>query len=399
MAYRANKPTAVRPNPSMNSARFDFLLTDDVVISTGRTFKDPQTAVDWVNIQLRDSTSTGWVLAADVDQVPDPQRPTIEKEDFVRQSLIVERTFNSAASIAPSFVVADFLIARALFETDLTNAGPKIPGSDGIGPLQMSSQEWNAFLQNGQVFSDGFTPQERDWASSQIYGAAYRMHADGNAIIQANGAGFKPTYLDLFTFYLTKTGRAAGPNTQSTLANALTGAFNLIKQFAPDQIPPVRPDTNPTDPVGQKPNNQGAPSASGLNYAAAGIKPENFKFGDLIVDRFAKAGFSNVQQVAAVANACAESRLNPNANAEPGEHSYGLFQCNIPHGLGHGFTKQQLFDPETNTGIIIKEANKFSQFKTANTLDAAVAAFVKFIERPLDLAGQTTARQNIAHKL
>jgi hypothetical protein len=75
--------------------------------------------------------------------------------------------------------------------------------------------------------------------------------------------------------------------------------------------------------------------------------PVKFRqFGDLIVARFAAAGYGKDHQVAAVANAIRESNLDPKAVSDPPERSFGLFQCNIHGGLGNGFSPDQLLDPE-----------------------------------------------------
>lgn len=48
----------------------------------------------------------------------------------------------------------------------------------------------------------------------------------------------------------------------------------------------------------------------------------------LIVKRFEEAGYGVVQQVAALANAIAESGLDPKIKAAGDEDSWGLFQIN-----------------------------------------------------------------------
>jgi hypothetical protein len=79
-------------------------------------------------------------------------------------------------------VSADFLIARALMETDIVNAGPKIAGSDAVGPLLVSSAEWKAFLKDAPAeLKANYGPTDFDHWLKQILGAAWRMHADAKA--------------------------------------------------------------------------------------------------------------------------------------------------------------------------------------------------------------------------
>src|SRR4029077_18237593 len=99
--------------------------------------------------------------------------------------------------------------------------------------------------------------------------------------------------------------------TKAALDGALQKAFDLIKKNAPEQLPPASQKAEPDKPAEQRPQ-QGPSPASGLKYAAAGVpQQDRHQFGDMIVARFAAAGFGRNQQVAAVANAIGESRLNP----------------------------------------------------------------------------------------
>ena len=65
-------------------------------------------------------------------------REPVERDGFVQRCVIAEWTFNAADGIAPWLVVADYLIARAIIETGIENAGPA-PGSDAVGPLRVTS--------------------------------------------------------------------------------------------------------------------------------------------------------------------------------------------------------------------------------------------------------------------
>jgi len=130
-------------------------------------------------------------------------------------------------------------------------------------------------------------------------------------------------------------------------------------------------------------------AANHYDLTAAGVKRELQKWGDLIVDRFRRAGFTQDQHLrTALANAIRESGLDPDRKAAGAEESFGLFQCNRKGGLGQGFTVDELKDPETNIAIILKEARKVPSFCSASSLEAAMKAFVKFVERPKDTDGE-----------
>jgi uncharacterized protein (TIGR02594 family) len=598
MAYQTKQLTVVRASPAIDAEVFSVFGPGKVLMATGKKF-DSDPANVWFNVVVPPGLGDGWLQKSTVDEVPDPARPDVDAESFVRQCIVVERSFNVIETNAPWFVLADFLIARAVIEAGTTaqavidkgvfaNPGPAA-GSDAVGPLRVSSAEWNGFLNGGQPVASAFGPKDFDFPLLQVYGAANRMRVDAQAISKespadataaANNDPFLPSYLDLFHAYLTDAKTAfkiskqesdvgtkigdviddtqfaaikARPQfnaidkpdtlaslvskTEATLNAALKDAFDLITKFAPDELPqitpgkadwldvakaelksgvteqskpdriksyfaatdfgPVRggiphwcgafvafcmkqsnhqdgipkgaalaanwkgfgqavPAGSPDIPVGAvivlKPSPgtntsghvaffteplpatkqirllggnqdnsvklsafstsrlaairwletqpQGAGAASGkFNLKAAGVPQKFWQFGDMIVDRFARAGFSGELQLAAVANAIAESGLDPRAESPRPERSFGLFQCNQAAGLGIGFTKEQLFDADTNIGIIIKEVKKFPEVVNAHTVLDAVRAFVKFIERPRNTEAAVIKRMAFADKL
>ncbi len=119
----------------------------------------------------------------------------------------------------------------------------------------------------------------------------------------------------------------------------------------------------------------------------------------MIIDAFANAGFGTVQQAAAVAVAVVESDLNPNAASEPPDDSIGLFQLNRRHGLGVGHTKEELMDPGVNIAVTIAEAKKQPSFASAESIEDAVTAFVRRVERPMNVDAEIAKSLKIAQKL
>ncbi len=119
---------------------------------------------------------------------------------------------------------------------------------------------------------------------------------------------------------------------------------------------------------------------------------------DKIQQAFQIAGLGKFQQACAVANAIAESNLNPTAHAGIGEDSWGLFQLNRNGGLGQGHNPDDLKNPDTNISIVLAEAKKYPEFVAADSVDRAVSAFVRDVERPSDVSGQIRVRTSIAQK-
>lgn len=141
-------------------------------------------------------------------------------------------------------------------------------------------------------------------------------------------------------------------------------------------------------------------SGNRFDMTGAGVATQFQRYGDLIVDRFTRAGFSTAHQItAALANAIQESGLNPKAASKLPERSYGLFQCNQKAGVGKGYSMEQLFDPDLNIALIIAEARRSRSFVSASTLLDAVTSFVMYVERPKDTAGEIAKRMKLATKL
>jgi hypothetical protein len=118
-----------------------------------------------------------------------------------------------------------------------------------------------------------------------------------------------------------------------------------------------------------------------------------------IVKAFADAGFGSLQQLAALANAFAESGLDPDVMSAPPDQSVGLFQLNMAGGLGTGHTIAELRDPATNINIMVSAALKSDAFANAESLEDAVSIFVRNLIRPADPAQQVINRMKIAEQL
>ena len=123
---------------------------------------------------------------------------------------------------------------------------------------------------------------------------------------------------------------------------------------------------------------------------------------NLIVSKFAAAGFGRIQQITAVANAWKESNLTavPKPANTAREFSVGLFQLNMKGGgLGAGHSQPELEDPGKNTDIIIAVCKKVPDFVRAQTLRAAVTAFVQSVENPAHQPEEIEDRLNKANTL
>ena len=145
--------------------------------------------------------------------------------------------------------------------------------------------------------------------------------------------------------------------------------------------------------------NPAAAMVGNPNVKLMGVPKGREDIAMLIYNKFRAANFTDIQARAAVANAIAESGLNPDAHNLRGEASYGLFQANMRGGLGVGHRPEDLLNPEYNIDLIIKEAKKSAAFKSATNITDAITAFVNDIERPKNKSGEIKNRLQIASGL
>lgn len=139
-------------------------------------------------------------------------------------------------------------------------------------------------------------------------------------------------------------------------------------------------------------------AVAGINLGSIAVARRSI--ANLIANAFAAQGYGLVHQIAAIANAVAESNLNPTARRTTAhEDSVGLFQLNRLGGVGTGHSVEDLRDPAKNTALIIATANAVPAFRAAATLKAAVEVFVRKIERPADQPGEIIKRLAIAQRL
>jgi uncharacterized protein (TIGR02594 family) len=227
-----------------------FIITDftDLLESPGGPAKLPlspndqafDNGVDLVNDfrQVIAKHTIGWLAKGTYEPA---ERETLDPEVFVGQCIIVERTFNNRAETKPWFILADYLIARALLEkAPLENCKPLVEGSEAVGPLQVSPGEWKKFIADGNELQVGYGLHDYDDYLMQVWGAGFTAYTDGKAVTKAkqdNGIGSDtdpplPSYLEIYLTYLTSSAKAA-----VALADAAASAQDQGQQAAADANP------------------------------------------------------------------------------------------------------------------------------------------------------------------
>ena len=174
----------------------------------------PETA-DGFTFVRTPSGDKGWIEAFLLDGYV---RPEVDETAFVLGCLSAEYDTNAADDTDPFYVAAEFVLARAILETKISNTAKRASGPDTFGPLAATIDEWSKFVKEYRNI-DEFPASGWDDAISQIWAASYRMRRDARAFSQAltaTGADpVMPTYLDIFHAYL-----SSSPELAAALAKA-----------------------------------------------------------------------------------------------------------------------------------------------------------------------------------
>lgn len=176
----------------------------------------------------------GWILLHHDDfgdlttEVEAPPRPDFSIWAFLKACIDAEIWVNALDPQARFFLVADYLVALASIETKIKNAKNKDPLTDGIGPFQISSEDWKLFTDSDA--GKAFAAIDREEPLSQINGAAFSaitsMTEISDAIAghdQSQGDGetsgetgpFIPSYVDVLMGHM--------------FGNATAAAFRIAK--------------------------------------------------------------------------------------------------------------------------------------------------------------------------
>ena len=172
--------------------------------------------------------------------MPDPAPAPLDPEMFVRQCTLVDRQLNADPAVTPNFVTADFLIARAIIETGVTQSIFSDPFC--TGPFRLSWTEWIDFLNSELQTHSLYQLPDVIYPMAQVYAAGFSMHAAGKAFADTWAAGdapdgdaepFVPSYLDLFHAYLTDVATAVAIRKNETDTNKLLSDIASLASIAP----------------------------------------------------------------------------------------------------------------------------------------------------------------------
>ncbi|MEX0953652.1 MAG: phage tail tip lysozyme [Rhizobiaceae bacterium] len=386
-----------------------------------------ETQLPWSKIRLLDGSNTeGWVSDAAIDKDVDSLGP-------LDRDLVARTCVERAASFGSNTY---YLMTVAQWRTNVIDIPEDSPSGTGI--YGFSREEWRLNKSHPEYGVNYGDETISDWRAQCTL---FAIMSAKRQISLAEGLQQQPTIAELFLAQTIGTGAAVdaikspGTPLPDILQRAsqeaavemidtdnftgrdkvfLVGADGreLMRDLAPklqaalDQVRPlVRKQADEFMKTSLELGMLAPANIAQIQYGSTEIPAERRRYAELIATQFAEHGYGAVQQIAAVANAIGESRLNPSASNLAGERSFGLFQLNQNGGVGTGYSEAELTDPEKNIAIMLAEIAKPYQkraraaFIAAANLYEAVKIFVYEFERPADKQGDTEKRYKIAQRL
>jgi hypothetical protein len=369
---------------------------------------------DWTNVKLVGALGqpAGWVSSSAVDKIAN-NAGAIDKAAFARECWRQALMFG---------VNAHYLAAVGELRSRVTDQ----QGSE-VGPFGLIQAEWDKYRRDDEFGLD-LAPQDISFWRMQCAVFALMVHRTLQELMSQMD-GKLPSALELYLAQLT--GPVAAIDMSNRPGDTVEAVLKRAKaedlpsgRYAPFLTSVGEPATGETalqqlknqfqtvldairplvlqagSEVLDEPEAATTPTSLGSNqFDLSSIVRVQRPMAQRIINAFAAAGFGPIQQAAALANAKAESGLDPGIKSEGNERSFGLFQLNMDGGLGKGHSKEELIDPDTNISIIISESKKFPQFSNAVSLHDAVNIFVRKVERPAHPEEEVAKRLKIAHSI
>ncbi len=194
--------------PEIGAVLIDELAAGDFVYMEEALTEEDMPPSGWRQGEYRPtptaSGTPGWIQTKFVGAPAEITVPPVGIADFVRRCGRAEIQASAGGADGAPAILADYLIALALIETDLTNFENRLPGTSAIGPFQITAEEWGEFLDANP--EGDFSPFQRFQALAQVQCAAYLTQRDWNALqAEAKAAAldepeqeYIPSFLSLF---------------------------------------------------------------------------------------------------------------------------------------------------------------------------------------------------------
>jgi len=218
LLFQVNKNSGLYKDPNKDSQRLKVILAGGTVKIEDlkeQELANPVLAGEWLKVIFIFGTlnTEGWVEKDRIDldtfleiepEAFEGNRLELFVRDCIRNEFLSREqvSIDGEASFGPT-ILGDFLIALALYESDLSNVTTQIPGTDAIGPFQITSTDWKRWTDSDE--GTGAKEEHRFRIASQVRAAQYLVRQDWIALVKMMTAHlgaqshdtFVPSFLNL----------------------------------------------------------------------------------------------------------------------------------------------------------------------------------------------------------
>ena len=237
-----NEVPVVFKAPSTDSAVVTDLTEDDVIYVDPKAPENDSAPDGWRYVEYRPTPTAkgdpGWLKGKFIGPAHDLKMNPVSEEEFVHACARAEIA-SGAGGARP--VLADYLIALATIESELTKFENRLPGTSSSGPFQITKEEWEEFLDANPKSS--YMPFQFYQALANIAAAQYLTQRDWKALEdEASGAGivepeqtYVPSFLLLFQSRIIGAKAAFTINQIHATGEAQTPIKEALNPFFPDE--------------------------------------------------------------------------------------------------------------------------------------------------------------------
>lgn len=146
----------------------------------------------------------GWLRVKFIGPAHQFEVPPVDEGEFVQRCARAEIQANTGGDEGTPAILADYLIALAWIESELTKFGNRLSGTSAIGPYQITQEEWAEFLAANP--DSAYAPFQLYEALAQVAAAQYLTQRDWDVLkaeaitagITEPGQEYVPSFLLLF---------------------------------------------------------------------------------------------------------------------------------------------------------------------------------------------------------
>lgn len=220
------------------------LVADNMFFTDPDSEKNRDAPNGWKHGEFRPTATSrgdpGWLQVKFIGPPKEFEVLPVPEVEFVQACARAEIRAGASSTDGAPAILADYLIALALLESDLTNFGNRLSGTSAIGPFQITQEEWAEFLAANP--ESGYAPFQLYQALAQVAAAQYLTQRDWEALeAEAKAANiveaeqrYVPSFLLLFQSRLIGIKAAFAINQIHATGEAQTLVSEALEPFFPD---------------------------------------------------------------------------------------------------------------------------------------------------------------------